>query len=377
MKPTSTLRATLAFIGALGWGAQAVAAPAITSVQGDFVHGNQIAISGAGFGVKSPAQPYLWAPFEGSIDPSPLGLTTEWTAVQGMAYAPGEGAGGTGGLKATDNSGSWTARLDSDGWNWNDPGQKMYIFKKAKRNFDIWDPPEGVNHFPSDTVINYKIWRLWTAGFKYPNVYLAPSNGSAIVEADPGLESHQSNWPYGSLANRKASMGTVGQWYTNELLVRSNTNAVGPGDGFMQESTDGVVYAESPYEAYNGTRYWKMWDTANPPSMTMNFVVHEVKANATYPSDWRAWADDIYVDTTWARVMIGDAPTLEDSRHREIQIPAAWSDGSITITVNVGTFPGGSTPYLFVIDENNHASPGFPLGEIVATPSAPTNVKAE
>ena len=46
--------------------------------------------------------------------------------------------------------------------------------------------------------------------------------------------------------------------------------------------------------------------------------------------DSYAYWDDVYIDTTQARVEIGDAPTYAASRHREIQLPTAWSDSSIT-----------------------------------------------
>lgn len=350
------------------WPVMAADAPSISYVEGELAQGNQVTISGSNFGVKSPAKPYLWVPFEGSADPSPLGLVTSWD-VSNMVYTANEGAGGSGGLKATNNGGNWTASVTASGFNWNDPGQKMYLFRKSKRNFDIWNSPPGIN---SDNApeINYKTWRLWSAGFTAPYAHVGISNG-IVNPAAPRMESGDSLWPF---TDEKAAAGTVGEWHTNEISIRSNTNAVGSGDGFFQYVTNGTVYAEAPYEAWSGPRYWKMWDAANPPSMVMNFVVHEVKANARFPTGWRAWADDVYLDTTWARVMIGDAPNFADAKHREIQIPSAWSSSSITVTVHTGTFPANATPYLFVIDADGNTSQGYALGAI---PGPPLDVKAE
>jgi hypothetical protein len=352
------------------WPVMAVAAPSISNVEGELTQGNRVTISGSNFGAKSPAKPYLWVPFEGSADPSPLGLTTSWNVTNDMVYTPDEGAGGSGGLKAANNGGTWTASVTASGFNWNDPGQKMYLYRKSKRNFDIWNNPPGINH-DNGPEINYKSWRLWSAGHTMPGSHVGISNG--VVDVTPALESSYSLWPLNP--TRQLAAGPVGEWHTNEISIRSNTNAVGPGDGFFQYVTNGTVYGEVPYKAWEGTRYWKMWDAANPPSMVINYVVHEVKANATFPSDWRAWADDVYLDTTWARVMIGDAPSFADAKHREIQIPSAWSSSSITVTVHTGTFPADATPYLFVIDADGNASQGYALGAI--RPRPPEAVKAE
>lgn len=62
--------------------------------------------------------------------------------------------------------------------------------------------------------------------------------------------------------------------------------------------------------------------------------------------------DDVYVDYTWARVEIGDAPTWVSCTRREIQIPSAWSNASITVTVNQGAFQNLGGAYLYVVDAN-------------------------
>jgi len=70
------------------------------------------------------------------------------------------------------------------------------------------------------------------------------------------------------------------------------------------------------------------------------------------------YVDDVYIDTSWSRVEIGNAPTYAASTHREIQVAKAWADGSVTVNFNPGTFPGGSTAYLFVTDANGNTSAG-------------------
>lgn len=74
--------------------------------------------------------------------------------------------------------------------------------------------------------------------------------------------------------------------------------------------------------------------------------------------------DDIYVDTTLARVILADNSTYSDALIIEPQIPSEWdSNGnSITCTVNLGKLPDSGTVYLFVFDaDNNHNHTGYPV----------------
>ena len=68
--------------------------------------------------------------------------------------------------------------------------------------------------------------------------------------------------------------------------------------------------------------------------------------------------DDGYLSFTKARVEIGNALTYSNCNHTEIQIPTAWSDSSITFTVNQGSFLNGETAYVFVVDADGNASSG-------------------
>lgn len=74
------------------------------------------------------------------------------------------------------------------------------------------------------------------------------------------------------------------------------------------------------------------------------------------------WIDDTYFASSQARVEIGSGSTVfANCTHREIQIPTSWSDGSITFTVNQGSFGSTDNAYLFVIDSDGNASDGYPV----------------
>ena len=327
------------------------AAPSISNVSGTLEHGGQLVISGSAFGIKSPAKPYLWAPMDSSGNPSNLGIVTSWSGGANMQFAPGEGIAGGGALKASNASGTWTRDVVSSGFAWNDYGHKMYLFRKLKRNFDITD------------AMNWKIIRAWPSDFTLPNWHIGTHNGRLYVE---GIDS--GSW----LKNNSIARGRANVWRTEEFWTQANS-AANLSDGAFYYMVDGqVAEALSP-----SSGQWKVRGTGGSQSkdMTMLVVVHGVMANHDVQSTWRMWANDVYLDTTWARVMIGNHPNYQQSTIREIQIPSAWSGNSITITLNTRAFPSDATPYLFVIDAAGNASEGFPIG--IAGPVPPGNVTVQ
>ena len=55
-------------------------------------------------------------------------------------------------------------------------------------------------------------------------------------------------------------------------------------------------------------------------------------------------------------IVLADKPVLSQATIVENQIPSAWSDTSITATVNLGKFAQGQPVYLFVVDSTGTAS---------------------
>jgi hypothetical protein len=76
----------------------------------------------------------------------------------------------------------------------------------------------------------------------------------------------------------------------------------------------------------------------------------------------RLYISELYMDNSFARVELGNAPTWAACTHREIQIPSAWSATEITVTVNQGAFEAEDDVWLYVVDENRvNNSVGYPL----------------
>ena len=76
------------------------------------------------------------------------------------------------------------------------------------------------------------------------------------------------------------------------------------------------------------------------------------------------YIDDVYVatgDGARARVEMGNASTYSASTKLAIITPTSWSSSQINVTVRQGTFEVGEQVYLFVIDADGNASPGYPV----------------
>lgn len=307
------------------------AAPSVSSIQGTFGNRQAVTIQGAGFGTKSPAAPYVWADFESSINPSAGGLQSSWSQVQSLVWTKGEGWAGSGCAKASDGDGTYTLRSDYDAWTRD--GQTLYIHKKQRRNFLI-----------NDISQNWKVWRMWTSSNAYPDIYIAENNGRVFVE---NVSSGDSGF-FGSFPI------TTTNWVTTEIIFRAST--IDQKNGFLQFRHDGRTVAEGAVQTRS---------SAWPDYMTLNYVFHEVLANVNlwspgWSSNNRVWVDDVYVDTTWSRVMIGNAPTFRGSTHFEIQLPISWSQNSVSIIAHTGTFSKGSRAYVYVFDKDNQVnSNGF------------------
>lgn len=297
-------------------------------------NGQNVTISGSGFGTKSPAKPYLWAPFDsGSINPSSLGTRTTWDAIESMGYTAGEGAGGTGVAKATNNSGIWTLGVNTSGSiNWNDYGQKMYLFRKVKINFAIGNK-------------NWKNWRLWATNLTYPNIYIQLGSSMNLMNQESNGTCGHLNWIDDARNNQYNAFAT------EELIMRANSAHDTMDSLFQYYSNGTTITNDTTCEL----------DRPLAP-MVLNFPAHGVIANESMGSNDRTWYDDIYLDNTWSRIMIGNASTLAASTHKEIQIPSSWSANSITASVNRGTFADGSAAYLYAVDSMGAVNVnGYPI----------------
>ena len=130
----------------------------------------------------------------------------------------------------------------------------------------------------------------------------------------------------------------INKWWINGKLIRNS------------------VYNESKCIAEPGSD-WCLKDFKN-----FSWLGYQFKGSDE--AQWPQYVDDMYLDFTQARVEISNNSKWDETKqiHKEIQIPTAWSNSSITVKVNQGAFQNGETAYLYVIDENGNVnSSGYPI----------------
>lgn len=316
--------------------------PLISGNSGTINHGATLTITGIGFGTKDPAKPLIWADFELGLAPTNLGIKTTWDNTDGMGWSTDCPAGSC--AKATDGNGAWTIGVDFN--NWTTDGQKSYIFRRQRMNFTITTDSQ-----------NWKFWRMWPEEGLSPDIYASPSNGRVYVE---GIGQESGFW--GTFP------ANTTDWVTQELIVKASTLNTKNGSLTIRYNGEDMAIGTLLTRSTSASDY-----------MIRNYVLHGVAANKpSWSPAWsinnRIWADDIYVDTSWSRVVVCEAAVFSNCRKLAIQIPSAWSDTSITVTVNRGDLSNSDFAYLYVFDSNGLVNA---VGHLLcpSCPSPPNNLQ--
>lgn len=309
----------------------ATADPHVRAVDGDLKEGAPFGVRGDGFGEKRDARPVLFADFEKGLSPNPSGRKKKWDRIEHMAWAK-QGPDGAGCAVAADGSGAWTMMVWRDAWS--KEGEKAYVFRRQRLNFTVTNESQ-----------NWKVWRMWPDDGSTPNIYAAGHNNRIYVE-NVGQES--GFWG-------KVYVPTL-DWVNEEILFQASDNGIKNGVFWFKcngvDMAQGTVMTRSPQA---------------PAYMTKNFVVHGVAANTgrwspPWSRDNRLWVDEVYVDTVWSRVMLGDKPLRREGRVWEIEVPVKWTDTAIELQAHPGIFKPGQTAYLFVFDSKGRSNEvGFPV----------------
>lgn len=327
-------------------------APTIPSITGTIQNGQSIVITCTGAGSKSPAGPLVWAPFDNNANPSGLGQVSSFGKVENMAWDADEGYNGGGGVKGTAGAGVYTMYVNTPGTAYNAFNTVTYRFYRERLNFLVTSPTQ-----------NWKSFRFWPNSGNVSNLYSSIHNGRVFVENIGG----STDSGYWSNTNQSTT-----NWLVKEIFVTANSaNSV--KDGSLSERFGGV-------QKHSGSLITR--SAAAPNDWTKFVAIHGVLANqGTWSPAWSSsnnlWADDLYVDRTFQRVMIGDASTLANSRKLGICVPTSWAATSITcqLSIPLNDFPAQTTAYAYVVDTTNTpntAGKAIVIGGSVAGNPVPT-----
>src|SRR3989339_75388 len=310
-------------------------AQSITSASGTFNSGSTITISGSGFGSKAQAAPLVWDTFEnGSVG----------SAIQNVNATIGRwdsGAGSDNVFYGNTNAyaGTKSARHPFTTSQWNSSLSKNATsFPVLYLDFKRYYPSSNGEQS------NYKPYRMY-GNNDTMELFKGYGCGYQVHTVLDGGYSDV-NW-----SGQNFKMNT---WQHYQLMYKEST--VNGADGSIIALLDGVSHG------HNSTAFKTRSVNGHLDQIRIGHYFDVSDRDGCNPSDTSVvYTDNVYIDTTWARVELGNASTYAASTHREIQIPSAWSANSITATVNPGSFTSGQAVYLFVIDANGNASNGYPV----------------
>jgi hypothetical protein len=344
--------ATLAGLLSLPAMMQFAQAGGITAA-GVFSNGVPVTIQGSGFGSKAVARPLQFFDYGNSSTRSSTLARSAYTAqtrgtLSGLVVAPGSHTSLQVDMGHNEKA---AGPLDGVGFK----SSSVYVWIKHRYEFNVISA-SGPNGF------NLKVFRLW-----YPythDTYVAyQGSGGSLV----GVENTQDSSVWFHMRPKE------GAWVVDEYDYESS--GIDSTDGMLQYARNGIL-------AWSPTTRFRMRTSSLPqPYQVLYFdqVSNNQIAKGTY-----IYIDSIYVDDTRQRVIVSDEPTWStqvdtgQEWHREVQIPTAWSDGQIQITVRQGSLDTFAGKYLYVIgpDGNPVSNKGFPVTGGVA-PNPPSGVAVQ
>lgn len=367
-------------------------APSISGVSGTIDQGQSIVVDGSAFGLKISGQsaPVRYDDFEegttvGHLIADDLTWWSRQVLPTQVASIADENcrSGKCGKFTVSTNSSNQPLRADSIFRN----GVGFDATRKAYLNFwqylDLVGNAAGsaasyqikyveMKRSPADGSVNYPDWQFshWAYGTPpNPGWY----NRSYFGDYLAANQSHITN-----VAN---DVFKTAGWY--QISVQIDFGDINTANGKITAYVSRPDLASAYYKVSEDN--FKTVNEAAPEGYT-DFPDH-IRLG-WYHGSWfpgnsdtfisTLYYDNIYIDNSWARVEIGDQPTYDASTHREIQIPSVWSDGSVTVAVNRGSFNDGLA-YLYVVDENGDMNAeGFPITigsqQDVVSPAAPSEL---
>lgn len=350
----------------LFFSANVYAAPVIDRISGDVKSGQIVTINGSGFGVKAVAGAHIFTDFEGGTAGNLLNEVGWAGDTSVYRYTNISHSGNNSGM--CDLFGDFASRF----------GILYHYLEKSRDEvfFTFWirvhiDYADTMG----DRLSQWKSYQIGSIGYGdttsgyssiawFKTVDNVSSLGGNVVAdylisgcGDGYCDIH--HWDKYPLQDT---------WWRVEVYEKRNST-FGEADGIVEschllpeENRKMVIFDDQAstthYEGSGDLTYVRFRNTIT---------------NTEGDARMKIWLDDIYVDTTRARVEIGEKAVFEDCVHREVQVSQKWLDGSISFNFNRGSFNVGDTAYVFVVDSNGNVSPGYNIiiGGALSAPAAP------
>jgi hypothetical protein len=326
--------------------ADVIAEPNMSRVEGILTHGASVTILGGGFGAKPTPEPLKFDDFENGLAGQGISTTGYWSieTTANTTFDSGTQRHGNSALNIRHNpvygTNNGVFYKDDVGWT-----GRVYV--------NFWIQIAQVN---GDDQYQLKIWRLHEEHSHLARPLVACQTWWTTASGDTAwqyyYEAHNGN---GGAGNVGGPLPAAGYWFN--VACEYDDGTIDTEDGYIRVYASRTPPSAGPYSVLSRNLMMLVTGASDPVdciSLGYNLANGGTEAITLW--------DDIYLDNTWARVEMGDNADYDSCTHREIQIPSAWSDTSITVTVNQGSFMNGGTAYLFVVDaDGNVNTNGHPV----------------
>jgi hypothetical protein len=332
---------TACLFAAQGW-----AQPTISSVAGSPSHGQTLTITGSAFGTKPTAAPVLWDTVDN---------ISSYTGLSNGATIPMGGAN------------PWPSPYG------NSSGNNRVKYNTA-------DLQRGVS------TAQYKVTNAndgYLDGLTWAATNYAYVSWWWKTDTNVGPGDHSSKFL--RMSNASDETGKTFSWNQQAAYLFNNPDYVGNVWVGFNGNPNSWSFFEAWFNSANQTWAVRVNGSylANSTWTGAAFQFNELwrigfDGGGNSPPSITWWMDDIYVDSSLARVMLGNASTYAGSRHFEMQIATAWSNSSVSVVVNQGSFGLGSAAYVYVVDASGAVNAnGFPvtITSGVPAPPAPTALR--
>ncbi|MFZ5568875.1 MAG: hypothetical protein ACOZF0_00615 [Thermodesulfobacteriota bacterium] len=311
-------------------------APSITSVTGTIAKDEILTITGAAFGTKATPKPFKWDNFEKGTLGAKVGAPSSLSA----------------------NTTNWI--LKSSGVAGREPVYNGTQLRKnsARSSYHNMSVPDencygsglGID-FASEDFIYLTWWGYYeetgnpTDNWKYFRHYGPPVHGiTKLTSPVYYMEGIVTDYVNKSIPNK--------QWVRIECAYKAGLD--GAAKFWLHTTSPESIILNSDISGDYSGSFKEL--------RIMDYYRRMAAGSTVVDRGLNAWLDDVYVDTTQARVEAGNMETWSGCTHREIQIPSKWESNSISITFNQGSFDNGKTVFVYVVDANGSVNTqGYPV----------------
>ncbi|MEX0870747.1 MAG: hypothetical protein WED00_11470 [Aquisalimonadaceae bacterium] len=319
-----------------------------------------VTISGSGFGNKPSAAPALWDTVDNHADlysgtsnggVIPTGSSYPFSNTFHNVYldrssSPRGQYSGDDMRYMTSGNGSLSNPSALGGGN--PPKSLREIYVRYRSKFEV-GPVENVNNSA------HKFMRIWAGGANDLRITWN-IHGLHIGNYNAGATSAYTDWDTWN--------GEQTGWNIHEIWINLDKN-------FIHTYVNGKILSSitgAPSNYLTGT---------HPSGLRVAQLGWDPAHGSTAVHNQKQWLNDIYIDSSPARVILSDAARWRDVRKSEIQIPKTWGTTSISINLERRIFE--SIPYddlyLYVVAPDGSVNgDGFPIRCSVC-PSPPTAIE--